>query len=86
MNLEECREKIDEIDAMLMILLGQRMDVSNEIAKIKKGQNLPVLDEKREEEVLAHAKNMGLEYGVKAEEAEAFMKTLMDLSKKRQNS
>ena len=51
-NLDEMREQIDRIDAEIMNAFQERMSLSAEIAKYKKENNLPVLDEKREKEKL----------------------------------
>lgn len=44
MNLEELREKIDEVDGQLVQLIEQRMDIAGQIAGYKKENHLPVLD------------------------------------------
>jgi len=52
MDLQELRKKIDEVDDDLVRLFQQRMDVSAEIARYKKENNLPVHDPAREREKL----------------------------------
>ncbi|MDR2941103.1 MAG: chorismate mutase [Treponema sp.] len=52
MDLQELRKQIDEIDDSLVRLFQQRMDVSAEIARYKKENNLPVHDPAREREKL----------------------------------
>jgi len=52
MQLNELREKIDQIDDDLVRLFSERMQVATKIADYKKKQNLPVLDRKREAEKL----------------------------------
>ena len=52
MTLDEIRKKIDEIDGRLLPLFEDRMDCSKEVARIKKGQGLPILNEAREQAVL----------------------------------
>jgi chorismate mutase/prephenate dehydratase len=52
MDLQELRKQIDEIDDGLVRLFQQRMDVSAEIARYKKENNLPVHDPAREREKL----------------------------------
>ncbi len=52
MDLQELRKKIDEIDDGLVRLFQERMDVSAEIARYKKENNLPVHDPAREREKL----------------------------------
>ena len=57
MNREELRGKIDEIDAQLIKLFSERMEIAAGIAKYKKENNLPVLDPKREREKIASVIN-----------------------------
>ena len=52
MDLQELRQKIDEIDDGLVDLFQKRMDVSAEIARHKQEQNLPVHDPARERQKL----------------------------------
>jgi chorismate mutase / prephenate dehydratase len=52
MDLQELRKKIDEIDDGLVRLFQERMDVSAEIARYKKENNIPVHDPAREREKL----------------------------------
>lgn len=51
MALKELREKIDEIDRQLLLLLEQRMLIVDEIRKIKHNQGLPIEDPEREKKV-----------------------------------
>lgn len=52
MDLNELRKEIDEIDSQLIPLLMKRMDVSERVADYKVKNNIPVLNEKREQEIL----------------------------------
>ncbi len=52
MNLEDYRNQIDEIDEKIVELVSKRMDIVTDIAKYKKENNLPVLNSKREREIL----------------------------------
>lgn len=51
-NLEQMREKIDKIDEEILKSFCDRMELSVQIAKYKKENNLPILDESREKEKL----------------------------------
>lgn len=51
--LNQERQKIDAIDRELVRLFEERMTVVKNIIAIKKQQNLPILDQGREEEVIA---------------------------------
>ena len=78
--LEGLRVQIDNIDSCLVDLFEMRMSIALKIASYKMKNGLPILNEKREAEVieknLAKLKNKGFE----AELIE-FFKTLMHLSK-----
>lgn len=63
-NLEKYREKINEIDALLLELFAQRVELVKEIGKIKKEQGMPIHDEKREEEIKAALSEKAKEYGI----------------------
>lgn len=52
MNLQDLREKIDNIDDELIRLFEQRMDISVEIAGYKQQNNIPVYDPARERQKL----------------------------------
>jgi len=52
MDLQELRNKIDEIDNNLIELFERRMDISAEVAEYKKRHNMPVHDPVREREIL----------------------------------
>lgn len=53
MELKDLRREIDAIDAEMVKLFVQRMEVSAKIAAVKKEQNLPVFVPAREAEKLA---------------------------------
>ena len=52
MDIQELRDRIDEIDNDLLKLFQQRMDVSADIAMYKKQYNMPVHDPVRERQIL----------------------------------
>ena len=52
MLLEECRKKIDAIDAELLRLLNRRAALSKQIGQIKSRAGLPVIDLHREDIIL----------------------------------
>ncbi|NDV46744.1 3-deoxy-7-phosphoheptulonate synthase [Paludibacter sp. 221] len=72
-NLANLRKQIDEIDNDMLELLARRMRVSEEIGTYKKEHNMPILQEKRYDEILskriAQAEQMGM--------SSDFMKTVL---------
>jgi len=51
MNLQEARQKIDELDKVLITTFEQRLKVILEIAKIKENENLGIYEPEREQDV-----------------------------------
>lgn len=81
--LEKPRAEINKIDAKIVALLEKRYLSVDEVVRIKKENNLPTLDSKREEEVIARLQEMITE----KEYEEAILKTfqsMMDISKEYQ--
>ena len=52
MPLSEVRKKIDDIDSELIKLLEDRFKLSKEVADIKRNENIPVLNNSRENDIL----------------------------------
>lgn len=79
-DLNQCRREIDEIDKELIALFEKRMDIAINVAEYKKENKLPILNAKREEEVID--KNMG---ALKNKEysyiARKFFANMMELSR-----
>lgn len=78
-TLDDYRNRIDEIDDQLIELFRARMDAAFEIAKIKKEQNLPVLNTAREREIIVRmAEKVGDGLSMYAK---VLYSTLFDLSR-----
>lgn len=71
-DLSEIREKINEIDNKIVELWKERMETCLSVAQYKKENNLPVLDTKREAELLNRIGNMA------GEELEVYSRVLYD--------
>jgi len=80
MNLEELRKEIESIDDQMRDLFLKRMDVSKRIGQYKKEHGLPILDLKREEELIKR-NTMKLNEKSLIHAYEQFLKHLMKLSK-----
>ena len=52
MDIRELREQMDGIDRELVALYCRRMETAREIGRYKQANNLPVLDQAREQELL----------------------------------
>ncbi len=53
MDLKACRDELDRIDAELLRLFSERMDIAAQVAAYKQANHLPVLEAAREREKLA---------------------------------
>ncbi|MFH1030187.1 MAG: chorismate mutase [bacterium] len=51
-NLEELRNKIDEVDKEIFLLLKKRFEIVKKVGEYKKANNLPIRDLKREEDII----------------------------------
>lgn len=63
MDIKDLRKDIDDIDSEIIPLLVRRMEAARDIALYKKKHNLPITDEKRENEIFAKVGELGGEYG-----------------------
>lgn len=82
-SLEETREKINTIDEQLVPLFLERMECSVEVAKVKKEQGLPVLNQAREDEILQRL-TMGLSEEDAAAVKDLYIK-IFEISRNRQS-
>ena len=80
-ELENLRERIDTIDKELIALFEERMNVVNDIAKYKIKNNLPILNQNREDIVISKVKAIvkNKDY---ADSAADLIKDIMEISKK----
>ena len=62
--MKDLRKQIDQTDQKIVELLAKRMDLVKEIAKFKKENNLPIQDEKREQELRNNLKNLAKKNGL----------------------
>lgn len=82
--LEDLRKEIDECDNEIIRLLKRRMEISREIGVVKKENNLPLYDEKREQEVMK--KLEGMSSGILSKETiDNIYKEILYASKDLQN-
>ena len=82
-ELKEYRNQIDAIDRQLADLFQQRMDVVDNVGRYKVARDMPVLDAKREQEVLAAKVALARDEGMSADLA-ALFEHIMAISRRRQ--
>ncbi len=84
MDLRECRSEIDKINKDMLRLFLRRMEISDNVAKYKAENGLPILNRAREREILAEMTELA------GEELENYVKVfysvIMDLSRSRQSA
>lgn len=80
-ELENLREKIDAIDKEMIVLFEKRMDVVADIAAYKIKNNLPVLNQNREDIVVSKVKSTVKNKNY-ADSAADLIKNIMEISKK----
>lgn len=82
-KLAEARHRIDAVDKQLLELIRERMDIAEDVAVYKSEHGLPVLDERREQQVVddrvGRAAGLGLPEG-----AGDVFRTLIRMSRERQ--
>lgn len=82
-QLGALRTRIDEIDSQMLPLFRERMEIAGKVAEVKAENNLSILDAGREQEVVENAASMA---GPELKgEASLFMRTILALSRERQN-
>jgi len=58
MNLEELRKKIDDVDARVVELIGERIRIAEEIGRDKRAKGSSIEDREREKTVLENVKHI----------------------------
>lgn len=83
MDLNDFRNRINEIDNQMIELFVERMQTAAKIADVKAAQNMPILDSSREKAVLQYVKEKaGKEF---AGYAETLYQTMFNVSKSYQS-
>lgn len=81
MTLGDLRKIIDELNAEIVVLFSKRLEVTRQIARIKKAQNLPVHDPVREEIQHKMLRVLAQKYGISPVIVEEIFDLLVDYSK-----
>ncbi|MCH5303834.1 MAG: chorismate mutase [Ruminococcus sp.] len=82
-DLSEIRKEINEIDSQIIELFKQRMSCAKDVGEYKKANNIPVLNEDRENEILDKVYEKGGEYG---SPARLLYSNIMELSRALQHN
>ncbi|MFH1647296.1 MAG: prephenate dehydratase [Chloroflexota bacterium] len=82
MNLDDLRKKIDEIDARIVELIGERQKISEEIGRGKQETSRLIEDRDRELKVLRHVRSLARQKGISPADVEGIYHRIIDASKK----
>jgi aspartate aminotransferase len=85
-NIDQLRNKIDEITIQMLNLLKQRTDIAKQIGEIKKINGLAVNDEKREEQLRVEVSQICKQIGLEESIGKKFLNFLLNESIKVQSN
>lgn len=79
MNLNECRKEIDKINDEILQLFIKRMEITTSVAEYKRANNMPIMQQSREDEIL---EDMGKKSGeTLSNYSKILFSTIMSLSR-----
>lgn len=76
-SLEELREEINDVDQGLIDLLSKRLEIVDDILKIKNKTGKDIRDRKREQEVIERVRELAKEKGLDQDFAEDIMRIVI---------
>jgi chorismate mutase/prephenate dehydratase len=82
MSLDDLRKKIDEIDARIVELIGERIRIAEEIGLDKKEQNKLIEDRERELRVLENVRSLARNKNINQNDIDNIYLQIMDACKK----
>ena len=81
MNLEELRQKIDEVDASTVKLIAERIRLAEQIGRLKKKQGQQIEDKQREERILEHIRDLAKAESIKQADIEGIYRQIFTAAK-----
>ncbi len=84
--LEEYRRRIDDIDQRLVDLLAERQGVVEQIAELKKANNLPIYHPAREENLISQRRNQGAAAGMDPDSVDELFRCILRQSRGKQSA
>lgn len=81
MNLEELRQKIDEVDASTVKLIAERIRIAEQIGRLKKKQGKQIEDKQREERILEHIRDLAKAESIKQADIEGIYRQIFTAAK-----
>ena len=86
MKIDELRKSIDKVDEEIVRLLAERKSIAKEIGKEKKIMRIPVVDVKREKEILENLRKKAKENGLEPDFIERLFRNILENSRKVQKN
>jgi chorismate mutase len=84
-KIKKMRQQIDRIDLVLITALAERMSLMPEIADFKKEKNIPIFQEKREQEIMNRLKEIAKDHDLNGEFVEEIFLSVFNESKRIQH-
>jgi chorismate mutase len=85
-ELAVCRSRIQEMDERLVALLAERVELGRRTAALKRAAELPLLDPRREAEVIRRAGELARERGLDTETVRQIFWQVIGLSRRAQEA
>jgi len=85
-ELDELREKIEDLDMQIIDLIDKRMSVVEEIAKVKRNEGLPIMDEEREEELASKIAHFATDKKMDVGQLKEMFNIMIEMSINRQKN
>ncbi len=77
MDIKKIRGRIDNIDRELIKVISKRINLLPKVVKFKEKNNLPIINLKREAEVIGNVRTEAKKLSVSEDLAEKILKTLI---------
>jgi chorismate mutase len=77
-DLDEIREKIDDVDRRLVALLVERARLVEEVVHYKRAHHMAVVDRAREDRMLARIADVAKDAGLDPRVAQHVLRTIID--------
>lgn len=81
-KIDKIRKQIDRIDLVLITALAERMSLMPEIADYKKANDIPIYQERREEEIMQKLKRIAQEQNLNEDFVEEIFLSVFNEAKR----
>ncbi|MBT5015889.1 chorismate mutase [Candidatus Peregrinibacteria bacterium] len=85
-NLDDFREKLDQIDDQIVDLLGERFDLISQVKEYKKKHKVETYHPKREQEILERVEIKGKKMGLNTLLLHSLFLQIFAVSKRKQDN